>query len=116
MLQKLTDYISGKKAGWKADFFKEPEQKRHFLLFLAFSVAAIYWGVYEYPADPDLKDRATLLVGVGGGTVGLLTSVAELLPKSQTQLAGILRMWATLAAFCTFGAIALELLPLGWLY
>ena len=116
MLQKLTDYISGEKAGWKADFFKEPQQKWHFLLLLAFSVAAIYWGVSDYPTDPDTKDTAFMLAGVCGGVAGLLASVAGLLPKSQTQLAGILRMWATLAAFCTFGAIALELLPLGWLY
>ena len=113
MLQKLTDYISGKQAGWKADFFKEPEQKRHFLLFLAFSVAAICWGVFDYPADPDTADTADtalMLVGVSCGTAGLFSSVAEILPKSQTQLAGILRIWAALVATCAIPAMALQLL------
>ncbi len=110
MLEKITNYISRKQAGWKADFFKEPEQKRHFLLFLAFSVAAIYWGVYEYPADPTVGDTALMLAGVCGGIAGFFASVAEILPKSQTQLAGILRIWAALVATCAIPAMALQLL------
>lgn len=116
MLQKLTDYISDKKDEWKSEFFKEPEQKWHFLLLLVFSIAAIYWGVSDYPADPSKGDTAMMVVGVGCGIAGLLTSVAELLPKSQTQLAVILRMWAVLIAICTVPALALQLLPPGWLY
>lgn len=110
MLHKLTDYISRKKAGWKSDFFKEPQQKWYFLPLLVFSVAAIYWGISDYPADPDIEDTAFMLVGVCGGATGLFTSAAELLPKSQTQLAGILRLWAVLAGVGIIGAMAIELL------
>jgi hypothetical protein len=86
MLQKLINYISRKKGEWKSDFFKEPQQKWYFLPLLAFSVAATYWGVSDYPADPNFEDTAFMLIGVGGGIIGLLTSAAELLPKARHSL------------------------------
>ncbi|CAN5571419.1 hypothetical protein BH24ACT22_BH24ACT22_21020 [soil metagenome] len=119
MLQKAATYISRKQAGWKSDLFKEPQQRWHFLLLLAGSVIAIYFGVSDYPAAPDIKDTAFMLVGVCGGIAGLLASVAEILPKSQTQLAGILRIWAFLAflaVLCTFPAMVLAILLAAWLY
>lgn len=116
MLEKITTYISRKQAEWKPELFKEPEQRWHFLLLLPFLVVAICWGVYDYPDAPNVKDTAFMLVGVGGGIAGLLASVAEILPKNQTQLAGILRMWAALAIFCTLPATALTILPSAWLY
>jgi hypothetical protein len=112
VLQKLTDYISWKKDEWKSDLFKEPRQKWYFLPLLVFSVAAICWGVYDYPTNPDTEDISLMLTGVCGGIAGLLESVAELLPKSQTQLTGILRTWAIFAATLAAGAVALQFLPL----
>ena len=110
MLEKITNYISRKQAEWRSDFFKEPEQKWHFLLLLFFSVVAIYWGAYDYPTDPTVGDTALMLAGVCGGIAGFFASVAEVLPKSQTQLAGVLRIWAFLAILCTLPAMALQLL------
>ena len=110
MLEKLTNYISRKQTEWKSDFFKEPEQKRRYLLFLFFSLVAIYWGAYDYPTDPTAGDTALMLIGVCGGVAGFLTSVAEMLPKSPSQLAGVLRIWAFLAILCTVPAMALQLI------
>lgn len=118
MLQRLIEHISGpvsdyvarKKDEWKLELFKEPQQRWHFLLLLVFSVAAIYWGVSDYPADPSPGETMLMVIGVCGGTAGLLTSVAELLPKSQTQLAGILRLWAALSAVVIIAVMALQLL------
>ena len=111
MLQKLTAYISRKKDEWKSDFFKEPQQKWYFLPLAVLSIVTIFLSVYDYPADPNIKDVSFVLVGVFGGVTGLLGFVAELWPKSQTQLAGILRMWAVLFATCVIGAMSLKFLP-----
>lgn len=114
MLQRLIEHVSNyvalKKDEWKLELFKEPQQRWHFLLLLVFSVAAIYWGVSDYPADPSPGETMLMVIGVCGGTAGLLTSVAELLPKSQTQLAGILRLWAALSAVVIIAVMALQLL------
>ncbi|MGB3632457.1 MAG: hypothetical protein WA982_00300 [Rubrobacteraceae bacterium] len=110
MLEKLTTYISRKRAELKSDLFKEPQQRWHFLLLIAFSVMAIYWGISDYPASRGMDDFMFMAIGVCGGIAGLFGSVAELLPKSQTQLAGILRMWAVLSGLCVIPAMALQLI------
>ncbi len=80
----------GSSREWRSRFFREPSHRRHYLLLLAFSVWAIYYGFTSSPQimNPTLYMLRWLCIGLGA----FLSSMAEFLPKDRVTLAGRLRI------------------------
>ena len=104
-MEEEKDFLVRQKEDWKSHLFRVPPRRRWGLVGVVISLVVIYFGL---PTDaPPGGPAAFPPFGVLEGIGILFGSLAELMPKEQTTLAGILRVWAGLFAACGFGLLVI---------
>jgi hypothetical protein len=101
-VEKEKSFLTRQKEDWKSHLFRAPSRRWWGLVGLVASLAMIYFGL---PSSDASRVVLTALppFGVLEGIGALFGSLAELMPKEQATLAGILRVWAGLFVVCGLG-------------
>ncbi|CAA9399967.1 MAG: hypothetical protein AVDCRST_MAG03-1163 [uncultured Rubrobacteraceae bacterium] len=108
-MEEEKGFLLRQKEEWRALIFHAPSRRWWGPVGLVASLGMIYFGLSA--AAPTAGSVSVPPLGVLEGMGALFGSLAELMPKEQTTLAGILRAWAGLFVVCGFALMVIGGLP-----
>lgn len=106
-MEEKKGFLARQKEEWRSLIFRAPSRRRWGRVGFVASFVMIYYGLAA--GNEDLGWDVSFLppFGVIEGLGTLFGSLAELMPKEQTTLIGVLRLWAGIFVGCGFALMAI---------